>query len=183
MEESQKMSDAAALRRKAEMLLLQKSEIADHDSMQGHEVQKLLHELQVHQIELQMQNSELQIAYEKMEGALKRFTLLYDFAPIAHLTLDSNATILELNYSAAEMLGERRIGLKGSNFRILVCEESKPVFNNFYKNVFSSNQRESCKIELCIDDATLLHAHIEGVVISEENQCLISMLDLAHFRK
>ncbi len=183
MEENKKMTDAEALRRKAEMLFREKEINADTDTSQEPEIQKLMHELQVHQIELQMQNNELQIAYEKMEGALKRFTLLYDFAPIGHFTLDCNATIIELNFTAAEMLRERRISLLGSNFKIMICEQSKPVFNDFYKRVFSSNRTESCDIVICIDDATFLNAHIQGIVISEENQCLISMLDLAQLRQ
>ena len=40
-----------------------------------------MHELQVHQIELEMQNEELREAYETAETALKKYTLLYDFAP------------------------------------------------------------------------------------------------------
>jgi len=49
---------------------------------------KLLHELQVHQIELEMQNEELIQANATAEAALKKYTMLYDFAPMGYFTLD-----------------------------------------------------------------------------------------------
>ena len=52
------------------------------------DVKKLLHELQVHQIELEMQNEELRKANETAETALKKYTMLYDFAPMGYFTLE-----------------------------------------------------------------------------------------------
>ena len=53
---------------------------------------RLLHELRVHQIELEMQNAELQQANEATEAALKRYTMLYDFAPMATLRSTGKGT-------------------------------------------------------------------------------------------
>ena len=55
---------------------------------------KLLHELQVHQIELEMQNEELILANEAAETALKKYTMLYDFAPMGYFTLEADGIIL-----------------------------------------------------------------------------------------
>ena len=66
---------------------------------------KLLHELQVHQIELEMQNEELIKANETAETALRKYTMLYDFAPMGYFTLEEDGTICDLNFTAAEMLG------------------------------------------------------------------------------
>ena len=46
------------------------------------DIQRLLHELEVHQIELEMQNSELQRTGRELEAALGNITDLYDFAPV-----------------------------------------------------------------------------------------------------
>ena len=54
------------------------------------DLERLVHELQVHQIELEMQNTELRQAYETAEIALKKYTLLFDLSPMGYFTLDSN---------------------------------------------------------------------------------------------
>ncbi|MGQ7870803.1 hypothetical protein [Sunxiuqinia sp. sy24] len=46
------------------------------------EVEKLVHELLVHQIELEMQYEELRQADETAELALKKYTMLFDVAPM-----------------------------------------------------------------------------------------------------
>ncbi len=46
------------------------------------EVQRLVHELEVHQIELEMQNKELRQARDEVEKALEKYTDRYDFAPL-----------------------------------------------------------------------------------------------------
>jgi len=53
-------------------------------------MQRLVHELQVHQIELELQNDELQETRAELEVAAKVHSDLYDFAPVGYLTLDSD---------------------------------------------------------------------------------------------
>ena len=86
------------------------------------DVQKLLHELQVHQIELEMQNEELRMANETTEAALKKYTMLYDFSPMGYFTLDANAMICDLNFTGAELLHDRRFALEHSNFKLFISE-------------------------------------------------------------
>ena len=81
------------LRRKAEEQLKKKQKKADQPIIEA-DVKKLLHELQVHQIELEMQNEELTLANLTAETALKKYTMLYDFAPMGYFTLDSEAVSL-----------------------------------------------------------------------------------------
>jgi PAS domain S-box-containing protein len=66
---------------------------------------RLLHELRVHQIELDIQNRGLLEAQEQLELSRQKYVDLYDFAPVAYLTLEPDGTILEANLAAARMLG------------------------------------------------------------------------------
>ena len=175
-------TDAKMLRSKAEEQLKERKTESNNPAVEF-EVKKLLHELQVHQIELEMQNEELQQAYETAETALKKYTMLYDFAPTGYFTLDHDGRICELNFSAAEMLKERRFSLINSNFKLFISEDSKSVFNQFFKNVYTSNTRESCELTLGYDSNFLCTVYVEGVVTGDNKECLLSALDISAFKK
>jgi PAS domain-containing protein len=175
-------TDARTLRKLAEDLLKEKQRKAELPSVEA-DVKKLLHELQVHQIELEMQNDELLRAYETAESALRKYTMLYDLAPMGYITLKSDGTISELNFTAAEMLGEKRFSLINSKFKLFISDESKPVFNKFFTNVFSRNAKESCEVMLGYDGAPLSKVYIEGVIAGDEHECLLSIVDTSNFKK
>ena len=174
-------TDAQQLRKKAEEQLIEKQKKAEIPVMEPDKI-RLLHELQVHQIELEMQNEELRQAYETAETALKKYTMLYDFAPMGYFTLDAECSICDLNFTGAEMLGDRRFSLVNSNFKLFISEESRPVFNNFFSRVYSSNAKESCELMLGYDNKPLCLVYIEGIVIDEEHKCLLSAVDISAFK-
>ena len=69
------------------------------------DVQKLVHDLQVHQVELEMQNDELRRTQAALAEARDRFADLYNFAPLALLTLSPGEEVLDANLAAATLLG------------------------------------------------------------------------------
>jgi PAS domain S-box-containing protein len=74
---------------------------------------ELLHEVQVHQEEITVQNEELTRAQAALEEARDLFIDLYDFAPTGYLTLDAHGVILQLNLTAATILGKPRQAIEG----------------------------------------------------------------------
>jgi PAS domain-containing protein len=175
-------TNAEMLRSKAEEKLIAKHKKMDKPVIEA-DVKKLMHELQVHQIELEMQNEELRQAYETAETTLKKYTMLYDFAPMGYFTLDSDGSICDLNFTGAEMLGDRRFSLVHSNFKLFVSDESKLEFNNFFSKVFTSTVKESCKVVLGYDNKPLCIAYMEGVVTGEDRKCLLSVIDITGLKK
>jgi PAS domain-containing protein len=182
MNEEDDYNDASIMRRKAERLLNEKQG-KDADELRNADVKKLVHELQVHQIELEMQNEELRRAHVIAETALKKYTMLFDLAPLGYFSLDSEGTICDLNYTGADMLGERRFSLINSNFKLFITDDSKQVFNNFFKKVYTSNAKESCKVTLGYEDKQLGQVYLEGVVTEDEQKCLLSVVDISKFLK
>lgn len=180
--EEQNLTDAQMLRRKAEELLKEKQKKVDIPAIEA-DAKKLLHELQVHQIELEMQNEELHQANETAETALKKYTMMYDFAPMGYFTLESDGSICDLNFTGAELLGEKRFALVNSNFKLFVSEDSKPVFNKFFSKVYTSNVKESCELMLGYDDNPLCFVYMEGIVTGDDRKCLLSVVDISDFKK
>jgi PAS domain-containing protein len=180
--EKRSFTDDQMLRRNAEELLKKKQDkmdklIVETDSL------KLLHELQVHQIELEMQNEELIRANETAETALKKYTMLYDFAPMGYFTLDPDGNICELNFTGAEILGDKRFSLVNSNFKLFVAEDSRTIFDRFFSKMYSKKGKESCELKLGYDGNPLCTVYMEGVVNGDDRNCLLSVVDITGFRK
>ena len=179
--EEMDFTDAKMLRQKAEEQLKHKQK-KEASLEKETDIKKLLHELQVHQIELEMQNEELRQAYETTEAALKKYTMLFDLAPVGYFSLDHDGSITELNFTGADMLKERRFSLVGSNFKLFVSEGSRPVFNNFFRNVFTSSKKETCEILLGHNKEPLCYVYMEGVVAEDDKKCLLSVVNISKFR-
>ncbi len=175
-------TNAEMLRKKAEDLLKEKEKQSDKKIIEA-DIKKLVHELQVHQIELEMQNEELHLAYETTEQALKKYTMLYDYSPMGYFTLDQDGVIHDLNFSGAEMLQEKRFSLIDANFKLFIHEDSKSIFNDFLSKVYASNTKESCEVMLGYDDNPLCSVYIEGIVIFEEQKCLLSVVNISGLKK
>jgi len=180
--EKRNFTDDQMLRRNAEELLKKKQVKMDKVSIETDAI-KLLHELQVHQIELEMQNEELIQANETAETALRKYTMLYDFAPMGYFTLDPEGNINELNFTGAELLGDKRFSLVNSNFRIYLTEDSRPIFENFFSKVHSNKAKESCEVKLGYDGNPISTVYMEGIVTGDDKNCLLSVVDITGFKK
>ncbi|MFP4042478.1 MAG: hypothetical protein ACLFPH_09075 [Bacteroidales bacterium] len=175
-------TDLRILRKKAEEKL-KAGEAEVERSDYEVDMKKMLHELQVHQIELEMQNEELRQAYETAEAALKKYTMLFDFSPIGYFTLNHAGRILDLNFSGAEILREKRIFLTDSNFKLFVHEDYKVMFNDFLEKIYSSNEKESCQLKLSFDNDESCSVYVEGVVTGDDQQCFLAVIDISKLLK
>ena len=111
-EEKDSEGKFSGLRTRAEETLSRKpSDMEDISALSPEEVQRLVHELRVHQIELEMQNEDLRQAQIKLEELKDRYLDLYDFAPVGYVTLNEKGLILEANLTAVRLLGVERQSL------------------------------------------------------------------------
>jgi PAS domain S-box-containing protein len=176
------LTDAQILRRKAEEKLRDEQDKFNR-SIKETDARKLLHELQVHQIELEMQNEELLEANATAEASLKKYTLLYDFAPMGYFTLDEDGSIIELNFTAAELLGERRFSLINRNLKLYISEDSHPAFDKFFSKIYAGVSKEFCEATLAYDNKSLARVFMEGIVTGDDRKCLLSVVDISSFRR
>jgi PAS domain S-box-containing protein len=142
----------------------------------------LLHELQVHQIELQMQNEELLLARDELAAGLKRYTDLYEFAPVGYFTLDLNGQILGANLAGAALLAREAGALKGVNFVLFLPKESLPAFNLLIARAFGGRHRQSCEIELRSREGSF-SAHVEALVDHARNECRLAVVDVSEHKR
>ncbi len=145
-------------------------------------VEKLLHELQVHQIELELQNEELRGSQVQLQESLVQYSDRYDFAPVGYFTLNEEGLILEANLAGAALLGVERSNLINKPLRALIANESRAVLDDFRKALFKTLTKQLCEVKLLRKGNLFAHALIEGVVLEDaqesEKQCRIAVIDI-----
>jgi PAS domain S-box-containing protein len=174
-----KKVDLNLLRKEAEAQLIHEPAI---DTV-THTSETLLRELQVHQIELEMQNEELRCAHVALEAAHDRYLQLYDFAPVAYLTLSKNELITEANLTCCALLGVERNKLLNSRFAHYVTPEDGDSWYLFFKQVKDKQQHE---LTLCRTDGTHFDAHIDCLHVKEDDRLemlRIAIIDITEHKK
>jgi PAS domain S-box-containing protein len=168
------------LRLRAEKRLREKKDQAPYP---GSELQRLIHELEVHQIELEMQNEELQQARTDLEAYLSQYTDLYDFAPVGYFSLGRDGKILQANLTGATLLGVERSILVNRPFGFFVSSEYRPAFNAFLDLVFKSQAKETCEVTILKKGKEFLFVHIEAVALDRGQQCRIAVIDITERKR
>ena len=139
--------------------------------MSAKAAQRLVHELEVHQVELPMQNETLLNAQADLAHARDRFADLYDFAPIAYLTLDTSGLICEANLTAAALLGVARKQLVGERFERFVVSEQHRPYHRYQRLVLSSATAQGCDVTMRRRDGSTFAARLEAKRIDDLATC------------
>jgi signal transduction histidine kinase len=75
----------------------------------------MVYELQAHQAEVEAQNAELRQLHSELAGALKRYTDLFEFAPVGYLLLDRQFRVVDANAAAVGQFQIPRSRLVGAS--------------------------------------------------------------------
>ncbi|HEX7584418.1 MAG TPA: PAS domain S-box protein, partial [Prolixibacteraceae bacterium] len=172
------LTDNSTLRQRAEALL--KRKLSNSGSQRSDaDIQKLIHELEVHQIELEMQNEELRLAKEReAKLATEKYIELYDFAPSGYFTLSREGKIIDLNLSGAKMLGKERSYIKNSRFVFFVTDDTRSIFNLFLDRVFNSKSQQTGEVSLSAGNLTS-YVHLTGIAAENREECFITAVDIS----
>ena len=145
------MSDEISdLRRRAEELLRKRP--GELDKIPPTDVQRIFHELQVHQIELEMQNEELRRAQHDLEVSHEKYFDLYDLAPVGYLSLDENGIILEANLTAATLLGRERSDMVGQPLSRFMHREDQDLYYLCHKQLVEMRAPQVCEMRMVRKD-------------------------------
>ena len=104
------------------------------------QMERLTHELRVHQVELETQNEELRRMQSDLAAARDRYLDLFEFAPVGYLTLDKDGVVVDCNLASARMLGMQRSALKGCRLSRFI---TPPDADRWYLYLRSVLQEES----------------------------------------
>jgi len=175
--------NAAELRSQAEAKLNERKKKTAAPPAKESDLQRLVHELEVHQIELEMQNEEIMQSRAQVEAVLRKYTDLYDFAPIGYFTLARDGAIHQTNLAGANLLGVERAALIKRRFGVFVSAQSGTTFSDFLDDVFTSSSKKTCEVTLRKDGSAPLLVHIEAIKKDEQPEvCHTAVVDITERR-
>lgn len=134
------------LREQAEKLLA--SDLAGHPAAAHAELERVVHDLSVHQIELELQNEELLRAQQQTQATRDSYARLYNQAPVGYLSLDANGIILQTNQTFAEMLGVAVKQIVGKTLADFLLPSDRAVFLGRFRAFFNNPQGKSLDARL-----------------------------------
>jgi len=143
----------------------------------------LVHQLQLYQLELEIQNEELRRTRGEIEGALERYTELYNFAPVGYVSLGRDGIIRAANLTLASLMGlepDQCINRPFSQF--LVIEEHQRLAS-LLDRVFDAQLRDTCEVELARREGQRSFVQLEAVAASSGQECRIAVLDISQRRQ
>jgi two-component system, sensor histidine kinase len=157
---------ARDLRLKAEAIARENSALSPEAiaALSPEEIRQKLHELQVHQIELEMQNVELRAAQAELEESRARYFDLYDLAPVGYCTLSEQGLLLEVNLTAATLLGVARGMLVKQPISRFILKEDQDIYYLHRKKLFETGEPQECELRLVKPDGTAFWAHLTATV-------------------
>jgi PAS domain S-box-containing protein len=129
------------------------------------DVQKLIHELNLHQIELEMQNEALRKSQLEATSEHSKYTDLYDFAPVGYFTFDQKGRIVKANATGASLLGREKRSLTVQPFSRFITPGQFSIFHAHLQSAHESRSKESCKLKLTGKNGTLFDALIDTMAV------------------
>lgn len=98
----------------------------------------------------------------------RRYTDLFDFAPVGYFVLDRDGTILQVNPAGVVLLGQDRFNLIDRRFDRFVSAATRPRFNAFLGRVWASASRETCEVVLATHGSLRYYLHLTGTAVTTD---------------
>lgn len=172
-----------SLRQKAEEIAQEKENrtFEDAEEMSPEEMREKLHELLVHQIELEMQNDELRRAQGELENARARYLDLYDMAPVGYYTISEKGIIIEINLTAANLLGVARSALIMKPISRFIFKEDQDAYYLHKLKLFETGEPQFCELRMIGRDGAVFWAHLTAVTQQDTDgvrTCRVALSDI-----
>ncbi len=165
IKKDQKNHNKVTLQKRAKEIL--QDEPDSTSELSKEKTQHLVHELRTHQIELELQNEELRKAQNELLISQKKYTDLYDFAPVGYLTINDKGLILAANQSAADMLGIPRKFLINNPLTSYISTDNQDIHYFSRKILLEKKKQQTCEMRMQKKDGSQFDVLAKYVVNSD----------------
>lgn len=178
------------LRSQAERLITQRKDEPTTPTQE--EINRVFHELQVHQIELELQNEELRRAMDQLDQSRQQFFTLFDQAPVGYLVLDEVGMIRQVNNTFCNMVSRTRDALLNLPVWELIDTPDREIFLARFRAFFRNPAGKSLDARFGRPDLVEFYARLHGVRIarlpgrlsdSGQTQLLLTVSDVTELKR
>ena len=153
-------SNSNPLRRRAEEMLDQNIKVLD--SLNPDDMLSVIQELRVHQIELELQNDELRRTQEQLVKSTRKYSRLYDNAPVGYISLNEDGIILQANRTFSKMVGMDKARLTHRPFANLISPEQRQEYWARFRAFFKQPEGKNLEVKIDKDDGGSMFVQLEG---------------------
>lgn len=125
---------------------------------------KLLEALHQNQSRLELKNQSLHRTQQRLDDLRRRYEDLYENAPVAYVTVDSNGRIQEVNHTAVLLLGRPKERIRGRNFGEFVAPEGDREYRKC-QAALQESLHHVCELPISRTDGSVLHANVDVMAI------------------
>ena len=148
---------------------------------------RLVHELETYQVELELQNQDLIKVEKEREQSRRRFSDLYDFAPVGYLTVSDKGLIVEANLTAADMFCVPRGHLLNQPLSAFVCETDQNIYYRSRKILLDTREPQNSILCIQKNEGGQFYAHLRMVVDpdvdDDEGQFRVTITDITERKR
>jgi len=152
-------------------------------------INKLHHELAVHQAELELQNEELRNTQLTLQKVRDRYVELYEHAPVGYVLLDAAGIIRRTNATWRAMLKRPDDDFYGTPFAETLVEGDARVFLSRFRSLFHNPADKQIELQIKRHNTKPFYAHItakhyisEGTE-NDTNEVMIVVSDISERRQ
>ncbi|MDD2464858.1 MAG: ATP-binding protein [Desulfobulbus sp.] len=156
--------------------------LSEHLTVQSPEqIQRMFHELRVHQIELEIQNEELRLAQAEIESSRMRLADLYDYAPVGYLTESETGIIIEANATVADILGVAKKTLIRLPLSRFIFPADQDVYYLHRKQLFDTHAPQVSEVRMLRPGNPPFWARLQATIFYEgsaQPTCRVILSDI-----
>jgi PAS domain S-box-containing protein len=134
------------------------------------QVKDIIQDLQIYHHELESQNEELIRTRDELESLLKKYSRLYDYAPVSYLTLNKNAQIIEINQTYLNYFNTNRTAVLQTCFVDFIHDDCKEYFKKHLISAFSNIEKEICELYRDNENGERQYFRLESMVYEDETE-------------
>ena len=137
-------------------------------------------------LEQKLQNEKLLQSQNQLEESRRNYSDLFDFAPIGYFVLDNEGIIIDVNSTAASMLGVEKFQMIGRSLAVYIAEEDRKIFYTQDTHIFISNACRQCQIKMR-KNGTVFYVELKiDPVLNAQNkvvQSRVAVIDITERKK
>ncbi len=133
------------------------------------EMQRVLHEILVHQIELEMQNEELRRLQLELDAARQSYFDLYDLAPVGYLVLSEQGLILQVNLAVATLVGVPKVELIMQPLHKFIFSSDQDCFYLHHKQLINTGNSQTYDLRMVTNEDTPFWVNLAATSTLDSN--------------